>query len=114
MKTNFEAVELSVKTKKNRIPTSKAVTGRFHMSPDCEKAFFSEEENASVIIGEAKTRRLFRRNTCSVRYNEDDEEYVIRIRVKTSRPGYDLMAECDFEECINYIRAKHYEEKTIE
>lgn len=111
MKTNFEAVELSVRTKKNRIPTSKPVAGRFRMSPDFDKAFFSEEEHASVIIGEGKTRRLFRRNTCSVRYNEEDEEYVIRIRVKTSKPGYDLMAECDFEECINYIKAKHYEER---
>ena len=105
MKTHIENVNLSVTTKKNALPTSKAVAGRFRLSPEMDTASFVEEESAKIFCGEPKTRRLMYGRGFSVRYAPEEETFIVRITMKS-----DLLAitnaTWNFEECINYIKRK--------
>lgn len=105
MRTTFEKMDVTVTTKKNALPTSKAVHGRFHLSADFEKASFVEEEGEAVIFGERKSRRVFRGRNCSVHYNPEEDKYIIRVQVLANKRSLDA-AEWDCEECLGFIGRK--------
>lgn len=104
MKTTIEKVDISITTKKNSLPTSKAVAGRFRLYEENTKAAFKEEEGASVIYGEAHTKRLMRGKNCSVHWHDEKKKYLIRIYVDPNVSP--AQPEWDFEECMNFIRRK--------
>lgn len=110
MKTTIEKVDISITTKKNSLPTSKAVAGRFRLYEENTKATFVEEESATVIYGESKSRRVLQGKTCSVWWNPEKERYTIRITVAPSKKSSKLMAELDFETCISCIERRMAEE----
>ena len=60
MKTLVEKVDISITTIKNTLPQEKPVAGKFRISEDCETASFVEED-AVVIYGDPKSKRLMRR-----------------------------------------------------
>jgi len=107
MKTRLEKVDLSITTIKNSIPTSKAVTGRMRVSADMESATFVEEEG-KVILSEGKCSRVYRGQNCSVWYDAEKDEYRIRVTLKKVDNPSTMMAQCDFEECLNYIIRRKY------
>ena len=105
MKVHLEKVNLSVTTKKNTLPTSKPIAGNFRVSPDWENAAFVEEEGASVIYGEPKSRRVMRRERSSVWWNPEKVQFTVRVQVNPNRSSV-IKAEWEFEECINFIKTK--------
>lgn len=105
MKAHIENVNLSVTTRKNALPTSKAVAGRFRLSPEMDTASFVEEEDTKVICGEPNTKRLMRGCGYSVRYDQKEEIYIVRVTMKPN-PLAITNATWNFEECINYIKRK--------
>ena len=107
MKAHIENVNLSVTTRKNALPTSKAVAGRFRLSPEMDTASFVEEEDTKVICGEPKTKRLMVGRGYSVRYNPEEGTFIVRVAMKGD-PLSVTKAEWNFEECISYIKRKIY------
>lgn len=105
MKTHLESVDLMVTTKKNSLPTSKPVAGRFRLSPEMDTASFVEED-AVVIIGEPKSKRVMHGRTCAVYWHPEKERYSIRIAINPKDPRAKLIAELDFETCIDFIRRR--------
>ena len=105
MKAHIENVNLSVTTLKNALPVSKAVAGRFRLSPEWDTASFVEEEGTRVVCGEPKTRRLMAGNGYSVRYSPEEKKYIVRVTMQGD-PLSVTKATWNFEECINYIRRK--------
>lgn len=106
MKTTIENVKVNITTKRNSIPTSRPVPGRFKLSAEMDAATFVEEDGV-CIVGEPKSRRIYRGKNCSVWYNPEKERYAIRICLRLNMREI-VFAESDFEECINYLRGKYY------
>lgn len=103
MRTLVEKVDISISTKKNALPTSKPVAGRFRMSPDLGNASF-EEEDAVVIYGDPKSKRLMRGKGCSVWYNPEKKTYKICVQVNPDESP--ARPEWAFEECMNFIKRR--------
>ncbi len=108
MRAHLEKVNIHITTIKNSLPTSKPAFGRFRVQPDHSEASFIEE-NGKVISGEGKSVRLLKGKNYSVWYDTERERYKIRIVVEPSERGADMMAACDFEECLNYIKRREHE-----
>ena len=108
MRTRIENVNVHITTIKNSLPTSKPAFGRFRVLPEQHVASFIEE-NGKVISGEGKSVRLLKGKNYSVWYDTERERYKIRIVVEPSERGADMMAACDFEECLNYIKRREHE-----
>ena len=108
MRAHLENVDLHITTRKNGLPTSKPAVGRFRVHPDQSAASFIEEEG-KVIFGEGHSRRLMRGKGYSVWYDEKNERYLVRVTLKPTDKAYLMMAQCDFEECINFIEKKEHE-----
>ncbi|MBR6032992.1 MAG: hypothetical protein IKP36_13720 [Bacteroidaceae bacterium] len=111
MKTTYEGVSLSVTTKKNATPEGKLLAGRLNVHKNAEKADFTEEEGAVVIYGEPKSKRIMQGRTCAVYWNPEKKQYLVRIRIDTGRKDPKLIAELDFEECMNFIGRRMANEK---
>ena len=67
-----------------------------------------ERNDVKVISGEGKSVRLLKGKNYSVWYDTERERYKIRIVVEPSGRGADMMATCDFEECLNYIKRREH------
>ena len=102
MKTLVEKVDISITTIKNALPQEKPVAGKFQLSEDCSAAVFKEEENASVIYGESKSKRIMQGTRCAVYWNPEKERFKICISVPPTKAAA-IVAECDFEECMKTI-----------
>ena len=102
MKTLVEKVDISITTIKNALPQEKPVAGKFQLSEDCSAAVFKEEENASVIYGESKSKRIMQGRRCAVYWNPEKERFKICISVPPTKAAA-VVAECDFEECMKVI-----------
>lgn len=102
MKTLVEKVDISITTIKNSLPQEKPVAGKFQISEDCTVAMFKEEENATVIIGKGKSKRIMQGRRCAVYWNPEKERFKICISVPPTRAAA-VVAECDFEECMKAI-----------
>lgn len=102
MKTLVEKCDIHITTIKNALPQEKPVAGKFQISDDCTVAVFKEEENATVIIGESKSKRIMQGQRCAVYWNSEKERFKICISVPPTR-GAAVVAECDFEECMKAI-----------
>lgn len=109
MRSHIEKVDLSVTTKKNSLPTSKPVAGRFRLSPTLDEASFVEED-CIVIYGEAKSKRLMQGKSCSVWWNPEKRTYKVCVSMTTERPSVN-QAEWSFEDCLNFIRRRIIYEK---
>lgn len=109
MRTRIENVDVHITTLANSLPTSKPAFGRFRVLPEQHVASFIEEESKVVICGEPKSRRLLQGKGYSVWYNEEKNQYKVRITLKPSDLTAAMMAQCDFEECINFIEKKEHE-----
>lgn len=110
MKTLIEKVDISITTRKNALPTSAPVVGRFRISPEMDVASFVEDEEAKVIVGERNGRRIRRGKDCSVWWNPVTEEFRIHLTVRCDTKSV-LMSECNYEDCINFIKRKIYEQQ---
>ncbi len=104
MRTIYHKIALSVDTRKNVAPNGKLMAGKLSVDEEGEKANFKEEEGASVIYGEAHTKRLMRGKNCSVHWHDEKKKYLIRIYVDPNVSP--AQPEWDFEECMNFIRRK--------
>lgn len=109
MKTLVEKVDISITTIKNALPQEKPVAGKFQLSEDCSAAVFKEEENATVIIGESKSKRIMQGRRCAVYWNSEKERFKICISVPPTKAAA-VVAECDFEECMKTISRRIYHE----
>lgn len=105
MKSIIEKVDISITTIKNALPQEKPIAGRFQLSDDCSAAVFKEEENATVIIGESKSKRIMQGRRCAVYWNSEKERFKICISVPPTKAAV-IAAECDFEDCLNYIKRR--------
>ena len=103
MKSMIEKVDISITTKRNALPIEKPVAGRFRISEDCTMASFHEED-ATIIFGEKKSERVMRGKRCAVYWDSKKKRYRISILVDPSMPGFNVFAECDYEDCIRFIR----------
>lgn len=103
-------MDVHITTLKNCLPTSKPAFGRFRVLPDKSAASFIEE-GGRVISGEGKARRVLRGKNFSVWFDEENGQYRIRVVLKASDAAAAMMAQCDFEECINYIRRRDHEKE---
>ena len=103
MRTLCKGVDISINTKKNALPTKSPVAGRFRIAPSCETASFVEED-AIVIYGDPKSKRLMRGNGCSVWYNPEKNTYKICVHVNPEASP--ARPEWAFEECMNFIKRR--------
>ncbi len=103
MRTLCKGVDISINTKKNALPTKSPVAGRFRIAPSCETASFVEED-AIVIYGDPKSKRLMRGNGCSVWYNPEKKTYKICVHVNPNESP--ARPEWAFEECMNFIKRR--------
>ncbi len=83
MKTLVEKVDISITTIKNALPQEKP-------------------ENATVIVGESKSKRIMQGRRCAVYWNPEKERFKICISVPPTKAAA-VVAECDFEECMKVI-----------
>lgn len=102
-------MDVHITTLANCLPASKPAFGRFRVLPEQHVASFIEEESKVVICGEGKSRRLLRGKNYSVWYNAEKNQYKVRITLKPSDLTAAMMAQCDFEECINFIKRREHE-----
>lgn len=102
MKTFVEKCDIHITTIKNVLPQAKPVAGKFQLSDDCSAAMFKEEENATVIIGDRKSRRIMQGPRCAVYWNTEKKRFKICISVPPTMSAA-TVAECDFEECMKAI-----------
>ena len=105
MKTFVEKCDIHITTIKNVLPQEKPVAGKFQLSDDCSVAVFKEEENATVIIGESKSKRIMQGSRCAVYWNPVKERFRICISVSPVKSAI-IAAECDFEDCLNAIKRR--------
>ena len=105
MRTLVEKVDISITTIKNALPQDKPVAGKFQISDDCTAAVFKEEKNATIIIGESKSKRIMQGQRCAVYWNPEKERFKICISVPPTRAAA-IVAECDFEECMKAIKRR--------
>lgn len=103
MKTLVEKCDISITTIKNALPQEKPVAGKFRISEDCETASFVEED-AVVIYGDPKSKRLMRGKGCSVWYNPEKKMYKICVHVNPNESP--ARPEWAFEECMNFIKRR--------
>ena len=104
MKTFIEKVDISITTKKNSLPT-KPVAGRFKIAPSHGIASFSEDD-ATIIYGESKSKRIMQGKHCAVYWNPEKEKYRISISIDPTQSGAFVLAECDYEDCVTCIKRK--------
>lgn len=104
MNVQIDSAVLHVSASNAVLQGNKTATGRFSISGDWDEAVFTEQEG-TLICGESKSRRVKKGKNYSIWWNPDKERYTVRIIVPPDQRGA-LLAECDFEECINYIRMK--------
>ena len=105
MKALVEKCDIHITTIKNALPQEKPVAGKFQISDDCSVATFKEEENAHIIIGPSKSKRIMQGRRCAVYWNTEKEQFKICISVPPTRAAV-IVAECDFEECLNAIKRR--------
>ena len=104
MKTIIESCELTISHRRN-MSEGKPLAGRIYVNGEDGKADFTESENATVIFGEPKSRRVLQGKSCSVWWNPEKERYTIRISMSPNMSSV-LLSECDYEECITYIKSQ--------
>ena len=104
MKTIVEKVDISITTKNNALPT-KPVAGRFRIAPSCDVASFIEED-ATIIFGESKRKRIMQGKHCAVYWNPEKGRYRISISIDPTQAGAFVLAECDYEDCVTCIKRK--------
>ena len=104
MKTFIEKVDISITTKKNSLPT-KPVAGRFKIAPSHGIASFIEED-ATIIFGESKSKRIMQGKHCAVYWDSKKERYRISISIDPTQSGAFVLAECDYEDCVTCIKRK--------
>lgn len=105
MKSIIEKVDISITTKRNALPIEKPVAGRFRISEDCTAASFHEED-ATIIFGEPKSKRIMQGKHCAVYWNPEKGKYRISISIDPNQSGAFILAECDYEDCVTCIRKK--------
>jgi len=105
MKTTIEKVDISITTKRNALPVSRPVAGKFRLGATLEKASFVEEEDAKVIIGGSNTERIRRGRDCSVYWNPVKEEFRMHLTIGNNSRSI-ILAECNFEDCIDFIKRR--------
>lgn len=104
MNAKLQAVDISVSTNGNSMPTKKPAVGRFRLSEDWEKASFVEDENASVIYGDPKAKPLKRGRMCSVWWHPEKKQYKISLRIDPKESPQ--LPEWAFEDCMNFIKGR--------
>ena len=105
METIVEGVDISITTIKNALPQEKPVVGKFLISEDCTAAVFKEED-ATVIFGESKSKRIMQGKHCAVYWNPEKERYRISISIDPTQSGAFVLAECDYEDCVTCIKRR--------
>ena len=105
MQSIIEKVDISITTKRNALPIEKPVAGRFRISENCSEATFCEED-ATIIYGEKKSERVMRGRHCAVYWNREKGKYRISITIDPRQPGFNFLAECDFDDCLNAIKRR--------
>ena len=105
MEMTIKKVDLSITTKRNALPTSKPVAGKFHLGANLGKASFVEEENATVIFGKSNTERLLRGENYSIHWNRKKKMYIVRLQVYPT-PISLRDAEWNFEDCVDFIKRR--------
>ena len=106
MKTIIQSCELTISHRRKYLAEDKPLAGRILVNDlDNGKATFDEWEGATVICGEPKSRRVLQGKTCSVWWNPEKERYTIRISVAPNMDAA-MLSECDYEECIAYVKRK--------
>jgi len=104
MKTIIEKVDISITTKRNALPIEKPVAGRFRISEDCSVASFHEED-ATIIFGESKSKRIYQGSDCSIWWNPEKQKYTVRLQIEDN-PCAVTKAEWNAEDCLNYIKRR--------
>lgn len=105
MRTMIEKVDISITTKKNALPTMKPVAGRFRLSKGLDTASFVEDEDATVIVGVRNGRRIRQGKDCSVYWNPVKEEFRMHLTIGNDSRSI-ILAECNFEDCLNFIKRR--------
>ena len=105
MKTVTVIEGCKLKVQSNGYPSpNKPIVGNLTVSGEEAKASFIEDDTARVIIGERKSRQLYRGKNCSVWHNPEKDRYVVRIQIDgLSRAGI-TGGEFDAEICFNYLK----------
>ena len=105
MNVKIQGALLNITAENATLQGKKVAAGRFHLAPDWDRASFVEEKGARVICGERNSHRLLQGNNCSVWWNSKKKRYTIRVSMTPDMCGA-IFAECDFEECLNYVKSR--------
>lgn len=101
MKSIINGVKLTIESKKNCLPIGKGIFGFLKLRSDLAVAEFHEETLSGLF--ERKSIRLKRGRGYSVSFNPENNTYRITLSVHADDPDWFLLADDNFECCMNYI-----------
>ena len=104
MKTTICGVKLIVDTKKNILPIGKGIFGFLKLKHDLSSAEFKEE--TPTCLYERKSIRLKRGRGFYVSFNPENNTYRITISVNADTPDWYMVADENFEHCLNFVERR--------
>lgn len=104
MKSTICGVKLCIDSKKNILPIGKGIFGFLKLKHDLSSAEFKEEN--PTCLYERKSIRLKRGRGFHVSFNPENNTYRITISVNADTPDWYLVADENFEECINFVEKR--------
>lgn len=104
MKSTIHGVKLTIDSKKNILPIGKGIFGFLKLRSDLSVAEFKEEWPS--VLFERKSIRLRHGRGFNVSFNPENNTYRITISINAGTPDWYLVADENFEECINYVEKK--------
>ena len=104
MKSTIKGVNLTIESKKNRLPIGKGTFGFLKLKHDLTTADFNEEWPSLLI--ERKSIRLKRGRGFSVSFNPENNTFRVTLSVRADVPDWYLLADDSFETCMDYLEKK--------
>ena len=104
MKTTICGVKLIGASKKNILPIGKGIFGFLKLKHDLSSAEFKEE--TPTCLYERKSIRLKHGRGFYVSFNPENNTYRITISVNADTPDWYMVADENFEHCLNFVERR--------
>ena len=104
MKSTICGVKLTIDSKKNILPIGKGIFGFLKLKHDLSSAEFKEDWPS--VLFERKSIRLRHGRGFNVSFNPENNTYRITISVNADTPDWYLVADENFEHCLNFVERR--------
>ena len=104
MKSIINGVRLTIESEKNSLPINNGIFGFLKLRHDLSGADFKEE--CPTVLFERKSIRLKQGRGFTVSFNPENNTYRITLSVHSDNPDWFLLADDNFEYCMDYIEKR--------